>query len=155
MFLPTRHDGGFTLLQLLITLAIAAILAALSLPAYDRYIRHTQLQAARAALLENAHFLERFYQQHKSFKQNSTTWPTLPITETDAFCIRLHGVARGLPHDKFTLKAVAFDQEREPRVLKINEALTATICETTINSCDDDNTFFKGQNADKKCRVFN
>lgn len=147
---------GFTLFQLLITIAIAAILAAIALPAYDQHIRQTRLQSARAALLENAHAMERFYQQHKSFKQTSTTWPTLPVTETAAFCIRPQGQAKGALNSKFTLKAVAFDKNREPRTIKINEALVTTICETTSSSCDDNAAYFSGgSTVDKKCTVFN
>ncbi|MDO5640692.1 MAG: type IV pilin protein [Neisseria sp.] len=151
---PLLRNRGFTLLQLLVTLAIAAILAAIALPAYSRHIRDTQIQHARSALLENAYFLERFYQQHHSFKRNSTTWPALPVTTTHAFCIRPQGQAKGAHDSEFTLKAVAFDKNREPRTIKINEDLVAVVCETTSSSCDDDGTYFKGGSAvDKKCTV--
>ncbi|UOO81281.1 prepilin-type N-terminal cleavage/methylation domain-containing protein [Uruburuella testudinis] len=155
MFQPLFRQQGFTLLQLLLAVALLAILATAAWPAYEKHIRRTELQAARTALLENAHFMERFYQQHRSFKQTSTTWPALPVGATDAFCIRPQGLARGALDGKFTLKAVAFNQNREPRTIKINEALTTIICETTTSSCDDDNSYFTGgSTVDKKCTVF-
>jgi Tfp pilus assembly protein PilE len=87
MMFTAPSSGGFTLPQLLLTLIVMAILLAISLPAYQNHVRKSKLQQARSALMENAQFMERFYQQHKTFKQTSTTWPALPLTATTDFCI--------------------------------------------------------------------
>ena len=50
---------GFTLVQLIITLAIAGILASLTTWAYSRHARDARLAEAHAALLQNAQFMER------------------------------------------------------------------------------------------------
>lgn len=147
-------QSGFSLTQLLIVAAMLAILAAISYPAYQIYVKKADLRKAQAVLMENAHFMERFYLQKGSFKQTSTTWPPLPAVSTDKFCIRPHGLAQGAHEGKFTLKAVAFDKQHEPRVLKIDESLTTFICDSSDNSCDDDGTFFKGQHADKMCEIY-
>ena len=47
--------------------AITAILAAIALPAYQRYVKDARLKQATSALQHNAHALERFYAQHKKF----------------------------------------------------------------------------------------
>ncbi len=150
--MPIKRKG-FTLVEILLITVLITVLAAAAIPAYLHYARRAKLQNAHSALLENAHFMERFYQQHRSFKQTSTTWPQLPITQTDTFCIRLQGQAKGAREGKFTLKAVAFDKNREPRVLKINESLITTVCETSLSTCSDDNGYFAG-NTDKKCTVY-
>lgn len=146
---------GLTLVELLATIAVLALLTVIAVPAYQKYIRDTRLQHARTVLLQNAHFMERFYQQNRSFKQTSTTWPVLPAPETEHFCIRPQGQARGAHENKFTLKAVAFDKNSEPRVLKINESLITVVCETSKSTCTDDGNIFSGSNGtDTKCRVF-
>lgn len=146
---------GFTLLELLAVIAVSAVLAVIAVPAYQKYVRDTRLNHARTVLLQNAHFMERFYQQHRSFKQTSTTWPVLPHTETEHFCIRPQGNARGARDGKFTLKAVSFDKNGEARVVKINESLTAVVCESSASTCEDKGNFFAGgSRVDKKCRVF-
>lgn len=150
-----KQYKGFTLLELMITLVAFAILAVIAIESYQIYIRHARLSQVHAALLQNAHFMERFYQQNRSFKQTSTTWPILPERSTGHFCILPQGNARGAHDDQFTLKAVAFDKNNEPRSLKIDESLIVTICETTSSSCEDKSNFFRGgSQVDKKCTVF-
>lgn len=43
---PARRFAGFTLVELAISLAIAAVLGAISLPAYDAYIERTRIKTA-------------------------------------------------------------------------------------------------------------
>lgn len=153
--MPKTCKKGFTLPELLAVLALLSILAAVAVPTYQKYIRDTRLNHARTVLLQNAHFMERFYQQHRSFKQTSTAWPALPHTATEHFCIRPQGNARGAHNDKFTLKAVAFDKGSEARIIKINESLTAVVCESSTSTCSDTGDFFAGGSlVDQKCTVF-
>ncbi|MDO9612493.1 MAG: type IV pilin protein [Serpentinimonas sp.] len=57
----TPAARGFTLVELMIVLAIAAILAAIALPSYQRHVTETRRDAAQGCLLELAQFAERFY----------------------------------------------------------------------------------------------
>ena len=54
-------NAGFTLIELMIAVVIIAIIAAIALPAYDEYVRQGNRTEAKAALLEAAQALERFY----------------------------------------------------------------------------------------------
>lgn len=146
-------QSGFSLTQLLIVMAILGMLASISYPIYQSHVQNTRLRSVQSALLENAQFMERFYQQNGTFKSSSTAWPPLPITTTDTFCIRPNNNPKGFPDEHFTLKAVAFDKESEPRVLKIDESMTAFLCSSSLSSCDDTAAFFKGT-EDKDCEVF-
>lgn len=148
------HDSaGWTLKEMMIALMIVGILAAIVIPNYQKYIRNTRIEQAKAALLENATHLEQFYAQNKSFKINSTTWANLAITQTEHFCIRFHGAPRSDKETHFILKAVAFNPKQEPRVITIDEDQIILMCESSTSSCDEDGAFFKGSygRTDKNC----
>lgn len=49
--------SGFSLYEILFAVAITAILAAIALPAYQRYVKDARLKQAASALQDNAHAL--------------------------------------------------------------------------------------------------
>jgi type IV pilus assembly protein PilE len=61
MYQPLR---GFTLLELLATTVIVAVLAALALPGYQHLMHRALRQEARLALLRVQHQQERHFSQH-------------------------------------------------------------------------------------------
>lgn len=58
---------GFTLIEVMITVAIVAILAAVALPAYRDYVRRGQLPEAFTALADYRIKLEQYFQDNKSY----------------------------------------------------------------------------------------
>ena len=63
----SKKQHGFTLTELMIVVAVLAILAGIAIPSYSHFTKKAQLRKAQAALLENAHALEQAYTQKKRF----------------------------------------------------------------------------------------
>ncbi|NUO86733.1 MAG: type IV pilin protein [Cupriavidus sp.] len=59
--LPRRAAAGFTLIELMITVAIAAILAAIAYPSYTEHVRKSRRTDAKTALLDLAARQERLF----------------------------------------------------------------------------------------------
>lgn len=62
-----RTSHGFTLIELMITVAIVGILAAIALPNYSDYVTRGKIPEATAALAVKRVKLEQFYQDNKTY----------------------------------------------------------------------------------------
>jgi type IV pilus assembly protein PilE len=58
---------GFTLVEVIVVVAIIGILAAIAVPSYNEYVRRSQRAEARTVLLEAAQFMQRFYSAHDRY----------------------------------------------------------------------------------------
>ena len=66
---------GFTLIELMVTVAIVAILSAIAYPAYTEYILKSRRTDAKNALLDLAARQERFYSLNNKYSiVPSTRW---------------------------------------------------------------------------------
>lgn len=59
MPLQRRQQSGFTLIELMIVVAVVGILSAVAYPSYTEYVRKGHRAEARAGLLQAAQWLER------------------------------------------------------------------------------------------------
>ena len=83
--LPSRRPRGFTLIELMITVVVIGILAAIAMPIYLHQVREARRTEARNALLELASREERYFATNSQYtdvaaslgysSSGNTQWP--------------------------------------------------------------------------------
>jgi type IV pilus assembly protein PilE len=72
-----RTHKGFTLIELVVAMVIAAILAAIAIPGYSSYVRKARRADAKTALLDLAGLEERYFSTQNVYTAN---WSDLGYT---------------------------------------------------------------------------
>ena len=67
----TSTARGFTLIELMITVAVVGILSAIALPSYREYIARGHRTEVQTILLAGQQWMERFYSENYRYDQNS------------------------------------------------------------------------------------
>lgn len=86
-----RRTGGFTIVEMLITIVIVSILATLALPSYRQYVMRANRTVAKAALQDLVTRQESYALDHKGY---ATSFSALGITGTGAY-VTSDGVLSG------------------------------------------------------------
>lgn len=118
---------GFTLLELMIAVAILGILTLITYPSYKTYIRRVRLSEVKSTLLMNAQNLERYYRQKGTFENYDQT----KLKQNKYFKITL-----SKSPDHFTLQADPdpMTNEGETCIVTLNDGGTIAASDTN-QSC--------------------
>lgn len=122
----TRSHSGFTLIELMITVIIAAILAAVALPAYRDHTLRARVTEAFSQMAAVNLRLEQFYQDTRSYANTNACGVPMPANENfsytctpnnngQSYLLTASGIAtRGTQEFSFTL-----DQSGNARTLTL------------------------------------
>lgn len=70
---PARRSGGFTLIEMMIVVAVIAILSAVALPSYREYIRRGSREATQSQLVEMSGIQEKIFLNSNAYSSNVGT----------------------------------------------------------------------------------
>lgn len=68
---PAQRSRGFTLIEMMIVVVILAILAAIALPSYQKYVLRSHRSEGQALLSEAAARQERYFAQNNSYASSA------------------------------------------------------------------------------------
>ena len=136
-------NKGFTLLELMIAVAVVGILAAVAIPNYSRYVRQANRADAKTILLENAQFLERNYTENNKYHKDSGGDDiSIPVTVSPKTGTALYNISAAtltattykLTATPVTGKTMAND---ECAALSINQLGQKTVSDSATLSADE------------------
>ncbi len=106
-FDPCRARRGFTLIELMVAVAVVSVLVAIALPSFFEQLARARRTDVQAALLEDAGYMQHYYASHNAY--TDTPAPQLPFTRTPRTGAASYAISVSVPANdptSFVLTAV-------------------------------------------------
>jgi len=131
-----KKTTGFTLIELMITVAIIGILAAIAYPNYVSYVRKSKRADAQSLLLQGANRQEQFFSTNYEYTAELGSGGLGLPSQTENGAYNLSASVSGSDSEAFTITATAVgNQEKDMcRILEINQLGRKTANNTAANS---------------------
>lgn len=83
------RGAGFTLVELIVVLAIVAVLASIAVPQYLDFMRRGRLVEATTRLADHRVRMEQYYLDNRRYDDDTGNcgWPVAPAGDGDAFAL--------------------------------------------------------------------
>jgi len=104
---------GFSLIEILIVVAIVGIIAAIGYPTYRHHVQKTQQKQAKLMLFELANKLEHHFLEHESYED----MPNTTIQSNPSYQIGI----TSLTDNTFTLEAIPKNHTQPCEILTLNQ----------------------------------
>ena len=121
-------EAGFSLVELMIALAVAAIIAAFAIPSYQNHLQRSYLPEASSGLQLSALRLEQYYQDQRSYLGGSGCGVALPAARHFTFSCTAAAdgqsfllTATGVAQDRMRGFAFTLDQQGNARTTSLPE----------------------------------
>ena len=80
-----RKRNGFSLIELMIALAIIAILAAIAIPSYRQYVIRSHRRAAQTSLVDIANREQQYFAANRAYASKADLGYVLPTEVSDNY----------------------------------------------------------------------
>lgn len=126
-----NKEKGFTLIELMITVAIVGILTSIAVPSYRDYVLRSKIGEATGSLSSLRIRLEQYYQENRTYENACKDNTLAPIPSG----LKYFNINCTLEGDTYTIKAIGLGFEYT--VNESNQKTTAKVPEgwTSSDSC--------------------